>query len=171
MILPAWRPMTRADLLTATAMGNSIFPHHHERPEVFEERWGLFSSGCFVLQNSDGMIGYAVSHPIALFDPPPLDSLISKIDPHADSLYVHDVSILPAWQKKGLGSEAIKLLKELARGKGLLWMSLVSVNGSRPFWGKHGFQTFHFVIGETNSSDDKIRSQGSGAVYMTTCRF
>lgn len=173
LLLPQWRPMQYADLPTVHVIGNIVHLQHYERPQIFDERLRLFPSGCFTLYDQDlydDLVGYAVAYPICLFDPPPLDSLLGSLPLAADCLYIHDVALLPAWRKKGQGSTVVKLLKELARSKGTPWMSLVSIHDSRPFWEKQGFQTFHFVIGSTTSSE-KIASQGSGAIYMTTCRF
>ena len=70
----------------------------------------------------------------------PLDTLLVTLPPDASTLYLHDLALLPAARGTGAAAEAVRSLRELARGNGLASLSLVAVSGSAGFWMHQGFR-------------------------------
>jgi GNAT superfamily N-acetyltransferase len=135
MIGGAWRPMVRADLLAVERIGAAVHADFPERPEVFAERLALFPGGCWVTGG-----GYAIAHPTRLGEPPALDSLLGALPEAADTLHVHDVALLPEMQGRGLGGAALRIIRALAGRHGLVWLSLVAVHSTPPYWARFGFE-------------------------------
>jgi len=137
--------MTLRDLPAVHAVAHQVHPSYFERLEVFAERLLLHPAGCHVLvQDGDGVIndviGYVLSHPWIFGDPPALNSLLSALPDHPDTLYLHDLALLPAARGTGAGAMVVAQLREHAKSCGWSRMSLVAVNESLPFWRRQGFE-------------------------------
>ena len=140
-----WRPMTLHDLPAVHAVAHQVHPDYFERLEVFAERLLLYPAGCQVLvqggaEMTGDVIGYVLSHAWLFGDPPTLDSLLSALPDHADTLYLHDLALLPAARGTGAGAVIVAQLREHAKSCGWSRMSLVAVNESVPFWRRQGFE-------------------------------
>jgi len=136
-----WRPMTLRDLPAVHAVAHQVHPSYFERLEVFAERLLLHPAGCHVLvQDGDGVIGYVLSHPWVFGDPPALNSLLSALPDHPDTLYLHDLALLPAARGTGAGAVVVAQLREHAKSRGWSRMALVAVNESVSFWRRQGFE-------------------------------
>jgi len=149
----AWRPMLPADIATVDRIGAVVHSDLPERAVVFAERLALFPPGCMM---TDG--GYAIAHPTKLGEPPALDTLLGALPAGADTLHVHDVALLPAMQGRGLGGSALKAITGVAGRHGFVWLSLVAVHGTPPYWARFGFQ-------EAPAST-ALASYGAEARYM-----
>ena len=109
-----WRAMTAGDLPLVERIAEVVHPDYPESGEVPAERLSLFPAGCLIAENGQGaVLGYAVSHPGRLGRPPALDSLLGRISPDADCLYLHDVALLPEARGLGLGESLVDLLRAL----------------------------------------------------------
>lgn len=157
-----WRALRVGDLAGLDALAALVHPGFFERPEVMAERLALFPEGCLALPGAAGagrLSGYVLSHPARLGAPPPLDTLIGRLDPEADALYLHDIALGPECRGRGLAAEAIGRILEL--GERYSAVMLISVYGTAPFWGRFGFAD------ETASADpSKLQPYGPGARYM-----
>jgi len=127
--------MRDSDLDAVERIGSEVHTTLYERPLVFADRLALFPAGCWV---TDG--GYAIAHPTVLGRPPPLDSVLGALPAEADTLHVHDVALLPAIRGLGLGGSALKAITGVAGRHGLVWLSLVAVRGTPPYWARFGFR-------------------------------
>lgn len=156
-----WRPMTSQDLGQVQALADRIHVAHPEDMEIFVERQSLYPQGCHVLVEDGSMIGYALTHPWLLAEPPPLNSKLREIPREATTYYIHDVALLPEGRGKGYAAKAADLLADHARDAGFDNMSLVAVNETQTFWEKLGFRA-QTVPG----LEMKLLSYGSGAVLM-----
>lgn len=133
----AWRPLLPADLPTVSAIAAAVHPAFPEADAVFADRLAIAPATCFLLEIEDRPAGYVLAHPFMLGGAPALDSVLEKIPAGANTLYIHDLALLPAVRGTGAGTEIVDRLAGLASPFGA--MSLVAVNGSVPFWTRMGF--------------------------------
>lgn len=118
------------------------------------------SSG--VSNREEQVIGYLIAVPCCLGEPPPLNAQACILPAHADSLYLHDMAVMPTARKTGAGKALVE--KFLAQIEELNFRSatLVAVQGSRRYWQRYGFQT------ATTSAalQTKLLSYGDNVEYM-----
>tara|TARA_R110002110_G_scaffold196772_1_gene406683 strand:+ start:561 stop:1070 length:510 start_codon:yes stop_codon:yes gene_type:complete len=157
-----WRAMTAADIPTVDAIGEIVHPDFPEDIAVMENRFALFSTGCFVAEADGTIIGYAISHPSVIGRPAPLNHVLPALDAAADCLFLHDIALTEASRGLGFGRSLVPELTAVARRTGFTRLGLVSVNNSRPFWTAQGFAIF--------TGDDvlaaKLASYEADAHYM-----
>lgn len=158
--------MRSADLGFIEQIAALVHPRYPESPAVAAERLRLYPAGCWVAgpppgESADRLVGYALSHPAVFGQPPALDSLLDRLAPACDCLYLHDLAMLAPWRGAGLGSALITRLGTLARRTGFTAVTLTAVNDSRDFWCRLGFRA---VAGAALRS--KLASYGPDAVYM-----
>ncbi|SDO62319.1 hypothetical protein SAMN05192530_10913 [Aureimonas jatrophae] len=153
--------MRAADVPAVMRLADIVHPSFFEGASVFHDRLALFPEGQWVLPGGPGLdlAGYAVSYPARLGAPPPLDTVLGALPRDADSLYIHDVALAPAFRGRRLAEPVIRRLLALAGPRPAM---LVSVYGTAPFWERFGF-------GERQdpSLRAKIASYGADAVFMT----
>ncbi|MGV8998160.1 MAG: GNAT family N-acetyltransferase [Parvibaculaceae bacterium] len=137
-----WRSMTAADIPAVDAIGVIVHPDFPEDIAVMENRFALFTAGCFVADIGGQVIGYAIAHPSVIGRPAPLNHVLSSLDENADCLFLHDIALSDAARGQGLGVAIVPLLKDVARAHGFATLGLVSVNNSRRFWSAQGFTVF-----------------------------
>ena len=162
-MMRAWRPMTEADLDAVNRIAGVVHAAYPEDPMVFAERLNLFPKGCLVAASVENAVcdGYCIAHPWRLGRIPALNTLLGEIPRDADCLYVHDVAILPATRKGGLGVQISDLLKRVARSEGFSRLALTSVHNSESFWERQGYRR-----ATTPELTQGPQSYGDDAVYM-----
>lgn len=162
MAVTNWRQMWEADLPAVLAIQKEAYPWHQEERAVFEDRLRLWPQGCLTLHGDEEMIGYIVSHPWHADEPPPLDRVLGTLPERPGTYYLHDIALLKAAYGKGHGTRVVRHLAETAGSSGFETMSLIAVNKTAPFWQGQGFSPRTLP-----ALDDKLKSYGEGAVYMT----
>ncbi len=85
-------------------------------------------------------LGYVLAHPWIPDDLPPVQATLPAIPPDASSLFFHDLAVTPAARGSGLAHRMVEELLALARRRGISRGSLLSVQDSRRFWARYGFQ-------------------------------
>ena len=135
-----WRPMTTFDLPAVQAIAAAVHPDFPEDDSVFAERQRLYPDGTRLLELDGAPAGYVLSHPWQFRALPELNSLLGAIPENADTFYLHDLALLPKARGTGAAAMIVGEMLRHARGAGFATMSLVAVNGSLPFWHKHGFR-------------------------------
>ena len=158
----SWRSLTRGDIRSLAKIADMVHPDLPEADEVFSERVRLFPDGCFglVVGPEDEIFGYAISHPIKYRQPPALDYLLGELASDADQYYIHDLAILPQLRGRGLAQECITKL--LAIGKRYRTTCLISVHGTKQFWGHFGFERVEI----DEALKEKLLQYGEDAVYL-----
>ncbi|WP_260987726.1 GNAT family N-acetyltransferase [Roseomonas gilardii] len=164
-----WRSMEAADLAAVERVAAHVHPDYPEDEAVFAERLSLCPEGCLVLARPLGVplgvpwgdpwgdpCGYVVAHPWRLGQPPALNSLLGALPSATDTLYIHDIALLPACRGGGAAGRVLERLEDLARRRGLPSLSLVAVGGSPGFWLRRGFreQADEALRGKLRSYDD-----------------
>ncbi|KAB2869509.1 MAG: GNAT family N-acetyltransferase [Bauldia sp.] len=156
-----WRPMAASDLPQVEAIAAAVHPAYPEDGAVPAERLRLSPNGCFVLERQGGILGYVVSHPWYRFDPPKLDTLLGALPAPAGTWYIHDLALVSAARGRGHAEAIVRRLVAEAERAGLPSLSLVAVNGSAPFWRRHGF-----VAAGDGALREALASYDADAVFM-----
>ena len=84
-------------------------------------------------------------------------------DPAPDTLYLHDLAVLPACAGQGLAQALLQPLWAQAVARGVRHSALVSVQGSQAYWARQGYAEQVLVC---NAQRAHLASYGEGAVYM-----
>ena len=137
-----WRALTTFDLPAVETIAARVHPDFPEDMTVFAERQRLYPDGTRLLELDGVPSGYILSHPWRFRALPALNSLLGAIPADADTYYLHDLALLPAARGTGAAAMIVGDIQRHARTAGFANMSLVAVNGSIPFWTKHGFRPF-----------------------------
>lgn len=153
--------MTSADLPRVDEIAAAVHPAFPEDAAVFSERLALYPDGCHVLERKGVIEGYVLGHPWDDGEPPALNSLLRALPSMPSTFYIHDLALMPAARGIGAADGIVVMLIEQARRSSLRSVSLVAVNGSAPFWHRHGCQPAH---DETIAA--KLRSYGAEARFM-----
>lgn len=153
--------MTEQDLAAVQILADAIHVDHPEDAEIFAERLRLYPRGCFVLEESSRLIGYALTHPWDFDSPPALNSRLVTIPQDATTYYVHDVALLPEARGKGHAAHICEWLAQHAREMSFDNLSLVAVNRSQAFWERRGFRNANVPGLET-----KLLTYGPDAALM-----
>jgi hypothetical protein len=90
-----WRAMQEADLDAVSAISDAVHGDYTEPCSVYAERRDLFPQGCFVLDAGRGVKGYLIVHPWRHGGPPPLGEAMGALPDQPDSLYLHDLALVP----------------------------------------------------------------------------
>lgn len=135
-----WRDLTTLDLPAVEAIAAKVHPSFPEDLAVFAERQRLYPAGTRLLELDGVPSGYILSHPWRFMALPALNSLLGAIPEDADTYYLHDLALLPAARGTGAAAMIVGSMLRHAKAAGFANVSLVAVNGSLPFWYKHGFR-------------------------------
>lgn len=155
-----WRALTTLDLPTVEAIAAAVHPDFPEDASVFAERQRLYPAGTRLLELGGVPSGYILTHPWRFRQLPALNSLLGAIPADADTYYLHDLALLPTARGTGAAGVVVSDIIEHAHREGFPTMSLVAVNGSIPFWARHGF-----AVAEAPELAHKLMS------YEHTARF
>ena len=136
-----------------------------ESAEVFARRLAS-PANCSLVVEMDGQVGayLAACHAVQGRVTP----LQGDFEPFAapgsaDTLYLHDLAVLPQLAGRGLAQALLARLQALAQACGLQRSALVSVQGSQPFWLRQGYAVQAL---EQPAQRMRLASYGPGAVYM-----
>jgi GNAT superfamily N-acetyltransferase len=157
----AWRLLTAYDLPAVQAIADAVHVDFYESAEVLAERQRLYHNGCYLLEIGEKPVGYLLSHPWTYATLPPLNTLLGQLPTNPDTYYIHDLCLLPVARRIGSAGKILGALVKHARAEGYETMTLVAVNGSVPFWEKHGF-----VVTDEHGLYAKLLSYEEGARYM-----
>lgn len=157
----AWRPMAAADIPAVLAIAAQAHPDFPEEACVFAERQRLHPGGAWLLLLDGLPAGYFIGHPWFAGDAPALDSLLGGLPEKSGTFYFHDLALLPAARGTGAAAALVAAMLHHAASLGLDNASLVAVNGSLPFWSRHGF-----VADDRPVLRAKLRPYGSAARLM-----
>ena len=151
--------MHEGDVRRVVDVASVCYPQHYEDMAIFLERLRLFPDGCLSLETDDGRVeGYILAYPWTAGGAPPLNQLVLRLPAEADVLYLHDLALMPEMRGHGHAAAGLERVVHVADGRPV---TLVSVNGTVPFWSGLGFQVI-----DTPALRDKLASYGEDARYM-----
>jgi ribosomal protein S18 acetylase RimI-like enzyme len=156
-----WRAMTGYDLEDVQKIADTVHPDFYEAPEVLAERQQLYRNGCYLLELGDKPAGYVLSHPWRHGSLPALNAPLGQLPTDADTYYIHDLALLPVTRRVGAASTIVAALAKHAEAEGYPTMTLVAVNGSVPFWERHGF-----AVADIPELYGKLLTYDAAARYM-----
>ncbi len=111
-----------------------------ENIDAMRCHWRLSPDTCRVAERDCQIIGYALSHPWTLRRPPAINVIYDSLSSAPDSLYLHDVALSPHARGTGLATMLVNQVLAIADHRGLNACALISVQKSRRFWERFGFQ-------------------------------
>lgn len=135
-----WRPLIVSDLPAVEAIAKIVHPDFPKDGAVFAEQQRLYPDGTRLLELDGVPAGYVLSHPWHFKQLPELNALPGAVPEYANTYYIHDLVLLNKARGTGAAAKIVGEIQRHARGRGFANMSLVAVNGSVPFWHKHGFR-------------------------------
>jgi GNAT superfamily N-acetyltransferase len=134
------RPICDADWPAIDRIQRACFPATAiESQEVLQSIARHSPESC-LLAETDVPLAYVLAHPWRPDDLPPIQALLPGLPAEASSLFVHDLAVTPEARGTGLAQRLVEELLAWARRRGLLHGSLVSVQDSRRFWERYGFE-------------------------------
>ncbi len=119
---------------------HEVFADHLlEDLAVIQCKQRLAPQSCWVIVNrQDEVLGYLLAlHWHSLKTPPPLNKHLDKAQ--GPVLFIHDLSVSPAFHGLGLSNLLWQALVQYVRENAVCNGLLVSVNDSVQFWQQHGF--------------------------------
>ncbi len=133
------RAMRADDLDAVLAVQAACYPPSmQEAAAVVLARLRAAGECCVVAQDAEGVCGYLFAYPSSLGMVTPLGADFAPAR-DADTLYLHDLSVAPRANGRGLARRLVEYL--LARAHGLRSSALVSVQDTAGFWRALGYET------------------------------
>lgn len=178
---PVVRALVAADLPGLLAVQLACYGAGFvESAEVFARRLASAANCSLVLERDGVVCAYLAAYrswrgkvtPLhGDFDPIERAGLTAPTAPTAltaqplapDTLYLHDLAVLPSCAGQGLAQALLQPLWAKAAARGLRHSALVSVQGSQAYWARQGYAEQALVC---NAQRAHLASYGDGAVYM-----
>jgi ribosomal protein S18 acetylase RimI-like enzyme len=137
----AFRPLTPDDVPALHRLeAESYEPALHESDEAFLRLMALYPEGAFGFFDGAALCAYAFAVPLRAGAVLDLKTPLVALPPGADTFYIHDVAVAAHYRGRGLATQLVAKLHDLARTHGFRACELVSVQGSAPFWERFGFR-------------------------------
>lgn len=135
------RRMTAKDLVEVDRIQKEAYAASlWERIAVFEEKLNYFPAGCWFCEIDAVEAGYLFSHPGSLSAPPALNEFFPTKPAEVDCYFIHDVAVRPMFRGAGVGSRLARQALQIAVDQGFADAALVSIQNSRAYWQRHGFE-------------------------------
>ena len=133
-----------------------------EGAEVFARRLANPAQCSLVLKDGGRVCAYLAAYDSVLGKVTPLHGDFEAVQ-QPDTLYLHDMAVLPPLAGRGLARALLDPLWRQAQARGLRQSALVSVQDSQSFWERHGYaaQPLHDA-----AQRQRLAAYGVGAVYM-----
>ena len=157
------RALTPADLPALLAVQRACYGDAYvESAEVFARRLASPANCSLVLEHEGRLAAYLAAYHSLLGKVTPLHGDFDAV-PAPDTLYLHDMAVLPACAGRGLARALLTRLLPRARAAGLRHTALVSVQGSQAYWARQGYAEHRL---QAAAQRQHLASYGEGAVYM-----
>ena len=157
------RPLALSDLADLLAVQLACYGEGFvESGEVFARRLASPANCSLVLDRGGRMCAYLAAYRSVRGKVTPLHGDFEAVG-EPDTLYLHDMAVLPACAGQGLARALLQPLWAQAASQGLQHSALVSVQGSQAYWERHGYV---MNLLSDPSQHDRLASYGEGAVYM-----
>ena len=157
------RALTAADLPGLLAVQLACYGEGFvENAAVFARRLASPANCSLVVEREGRVCAYLAAYRSVLHQITPLHGEF-EAPPQADTLYLHDLAVLPALAGQGMAQALLQPLWQQAIAQGLRYSALVSVQGSEAYWARQGYAG---LPPGTASGRTGLASYGEGAVYM-----
>lgn len=159
------RPMTPADLPGVLAVQAACYePAYHEPHAAFHAKLMQCADSCWVVAQDASVAAYLVCLPVTDVTLPALHQTDWRRPQRATALYVHDLAVSPTLRGSGAASRLIEQAIQSAQASGLSRLVLVAVQGSVPFWQRHGFDDARLPAAKRPAG---LQTFGAAATFMT----
>lgn len=133
-----------------------------ETAEVYARRLASPAQCSLVLERAGRVCAYLAAYDTAWGKVTVLHGDFETV-PQPDTLYLHDMAVLPELAGQGLARALLEPLWRRATARGLQVSALVAVQGSQGFWEHHGYAVLALQEAEQRQ---RLATYGDGAVYM-----
>lgn len=157
------RPLALPDLPGLLEVQRACYGDGYvESAEVFAQRIACPAQCSLVLEAQGRVLAYLAAY----------DSVQGKVtrlhgdfelQPQPDTLYLHDLAVLPELGGQGVAARLLHTLWQGAQSRGLQRAALVSVQGSQGFWQHHGYAAYTL---QDAAQRERLSAYGRDAVYM-----
>lgn len=161
----AWVPraLAAADLPALLAVQRACYGEGFvESGEVFARRLASPANCSMVLEHEGKVCAYLAAYRSVQGKVTPLHGDFEAVA-EPDTLYLHDMAVLPTHAGQGLARALLEPLWSAAKDQGLRYTALVSVQGSEAYWARHGYAVQPLADAAQLA---RLASYGVGAVYM-----
>jgi GNAT superfamily N-acetyltransferase len=137
-------------------------PHMNESADVLLARWQACGDTAWVACDAQGQVAaYLVGYWSRWGKVSPLGQAFAhSLDPEV--LYLHDLAIGRSLRGQGAAQALLAVAQQVCADRGMQGMTLVSVNGSQPFWQRMGWQ----VLTLDAAGQQALTSYAGDAVCM-----
>ena len=157
------RPLSLADLPGLLQVQRACYGDDYvESAEVFARRLASPAQCSLVLEDGGRVCAYLAAYGSLLGKVTPLHGDFEAV-PQPDTLYLHDMAVLPQLVGRGLARALLGPLWQHATARGLRQSALVSVQGSQGFWERQGYAVQPLPDA---AQRQRLEAYGAGAVYM-----
>ena len=161
------RPLQARDLACLLAVQRACYGDGFiEGADVYARRLASPAQCSWVLERDGGVCAYLAAYRSVRGKVTPLHGDFDagpQEAPAADTLYLHDLAVLPAFTGQGLAQALLQALWAQARADGLAHSALVAVQGSQRFWERHGYAAQPLACGIQRQ---RLAAYGADAQYM-----
>lgn len=133
-----------------------------EGAEVFARRLASPANCSLAVERAGRLVGYLAAYRSRLGKVTPLHGDFEAV-PAPDTLYVHDMAVLPDCAGLGLARALLTPLLQSARAAGLRHSALVAVQGAQGYWARHGYVPRAL---QDPAQQRHLQGYGEDAVYM-----
>jgi len=119
-------------------------------------------STCLTASLEDSVVGYLISLPWELSNPPILHAETCRLPLSPNCLYLHDLAVMPNARRCGVGRALVDAFLAQLRELDLGRASLIAVQNSAQYWERYDFR----AVPLPESMKAKLSTYGKSAVYM-----
>jgi ribosomal protein S18 acetylase RimI-like enzyme len=157
------RPLALSDLADLLAVQLACYGEGFvESGDVFARRLASPANCSLVLEQGGKVCAYLAAYRSVRGKVTPLHGDFEVVAA-ADTLYLHDMAVLPTCAGQGLARALLAPLWERAVQEGLRHTALVSVQGSQGYWARHGYAE---QVLQDAVQRQRLATYGEGATYM-----
>ena len=164
--LPLPRALTHDDLPGLLAVQRACYGAGFvESAAVFARRLASPANCSVVLERGGQVLAYLAAYRSLLGKVTPLHGdFVTVTAPNiTDTLYLHDMAVLPSHAGQGLAQALLQPLWSEAAAQGLRYTALVSVQGSQAYWERQGYAAHALADAPQRAC---LARYGDGALYM-----
>jgi predicted N-acetyltransferase YhbS len=114
-------------------------PVAQESLAALMSHWRVAPHLCFVAIKEEAIADYLLAHPSPRRAILPLGEVYEGLPNGCDSVFVHDLAILPAMRGYKLATLLVQEVLQVSQNQGYEHFSLISVQGTAKFWQRFGF--------------------------------
>jgi len=158
------RPMHAGDISAVLEIQSHCYDETKlESFQAFLAKFEATPNTCFIALLADVPAGYLVALPVVEGHPPPLNGTSYSVPQAANSLYLHDLAVLPKARGTGAADALVAAYFQALKQSQVQFGCLTAVNASSSYWERFGFRPAALA----DESSGHMLTYGEGAQYMS----